>query len=114
MIAALLGLPRWAHALMGAGALLAAFLIWDWFDDRAAVKAHEAQVGAKVQATASAAASDAHTAVTERSNEVEKANADARDAAARSDDPLRAGLDRLRAEKRPDQRPAARADNLRQ
>ena len=96
---ALLGLPRWAHALFGAAALIAAFLVWDWFDDRAAVAANEAKVGAKVQATASAAALEAHGAITAKQTEVDQANDNCRDAANRSADPLRAGTACLRAAK---------------
>lgn len=107
MIAALLALPRWAHALIAAATLIAALLLWDWFDDRAAVAAHEAEAAARVQEAARAAESAAHGAVTNRQTEVEQSNAEARTAAARSDDPLRAGLDRLRADKAAHQ-PAAR------
>lgn len=59
MIATLIGLPRWAQGLLGLGALIAAFLIWDWLDDRAAVKRHEAGVHAQVQATTAAANAEA-------------------------------------------------------
>ena len=98
MIATLIGLPRWAQALGGFAMLIGAFLIWNWFDNRAAIADHEAKVTAAV-ATQSAAASEAAAeVVAETKTELEKANADARNAAARSpDDPLRAGLDSLRA-----------------
>lgn len=113
MIASLIGLPRWAQGLLGAGVLIAAFLVWDWFDDRAAVAANNAKIAAQVTATASAAASDAAGAVTTTRNEVEQANAQARDSASRSPDPLRAGLDRLRAEAGAPKPAAARPDDLR-
>lgn len=113
MIARLIGLPRWAQGLLGAGVLITAFLVWDWFDDRAAVRAHETKVQAQVTATAIAAASDAAGAVTTTRNEVEQANAKARNSAAHSPDPLRAGLDRLRAEAGAPKPAAARPDDLR-
>lgn len=108
VIAQLIGLPRWAQALGGVALLIGAFLLWDWWDDRAAIADHEAKVTAAV-ATQSAAASEAAAdVVAETKTELEKANADARNAAARSpDDPLRAGLDSLRAKEGP-AKPASR------
>lgn len=82
--------------------------------DRGVIAAHEAQVGAQVQASAAAAATTAAQAVTTTRTEVEQANVQARDAAARSPDPLRAGLDRLRTETGPANRPdTRRPDDLR-
>ena len=92
MIAALLALPRWVQGLAGLALLLAGIAAWDWFDDRAAVRGHEAKIEAKVQARASTAAGAAATASAETKSEVEATNDQARDAAARSDDPLGDGL----------------------
>lgn len=96
MIATLIGLPRWAQGLGLAALALAAFLLWDWWDDRAAVAAHEAELAEEVRAIETAAAIDAAEAITETKQEVERENAEARDAASRSDDVLKSGLDRLR------------------
>lgn len=97
MIARLIGLPRWVQGLALLGLLLAAIAAWDWLDDRAAIRGHEAKIGAQVQATASAAAGEAAQAVDATRTQVEAKNDEARDAAARSvDDPLGDGLRRLR------------------
>lgn len=108
MIAALIGLPRWAQMLGGAALLALAALAWLHFHDRAVVKEHEARVS-QATASQSAAAGDAAAGAIDQSRtEVEKANAQARDAAARdAADPLRAGLDRLRDARAKD-RPATR------
>lgn len=75
---------------------VAAFLLWDWRDDARAIAEHDA--AAAVQAVATARAADAHArAATDSSiNEVESTNDEARAAAENSDDPLAAGLRRLR------------------
>lgn len=101
MIAALIGLPRWAQALGGAVLLIAAFLIWDWLDDRAAVTAHEAAISGEVAEKTSAAATSAAAAVNQTQTEVGQTNDQARRDAAGSNDPLKSGLDRLRADQRP-------------
>lgn len=101
MIAALIGLPRWAQALGGAVLLIGAFLLWDWLDDRAAVTAHEGRIAGEVARQTSAAATSAAAAVHQTQTEVDQTNDEARRAAAGSDDPLRSGLDRLRADQRP-------------
>ena len=95
-----IALPRWAQAVAGAALLIAAFLIWDWLDDRAAIKAHEGAVAGQVAKQADAAATSAADAVNATQTEVGKTNEQARRDAAVSDDPLAAGFDRLRAEKR--------------
>lgn len=87
------GLPRWAKWAIAAGI---AFMIWLQFHDRKIIREHDAGIEAKVQATASAAASDAHEAVKTAKTEVEQTNDQARQDAAVSEDPLRAGFDRLR------------------
>ncbi len=107
LLASFLGLPRWVHALAGAGLLIAAFFVWLHFHDGAVVDRHEAGVQQQVQATAGAAATAAAGAVDKSKNQTEQANEQARNAAARSpDDPLRAGFDSLRKQ-RTDQ-PASR------
>lgn len=82
--------------------------------DRAVVARYTAKATVQAHATASAAATEASQAVNTTRNEVEQANAQARDDAARSPDPLRAGLDRLRTNTAPkDHRTPARTDDLR-
>jgi len=99
MIEMLTGLPRWAQGLLGAGLLIVAAMLWLHFHDRRVVNAHEAKVQVKIEASASAAASDAGQAAGQTKTEVEKTNAQAREDADRSDDPLAAGLGRLRQER---------------
>lgn len=97
MIAAALALPRWVQGLALLALLVAGIAAWDWFDDRAAVREHEAKVQAKVQAKATAAATAAATASASTKARVEAGNEQARAAAARSvDDPLGDGLRGLR------------------
>jgi len=96
MISQLLGLPRWAQAGLGlVGALL---LLWaaKALYDRSVIREHEAELAEEVREIETAAASDAAKAITETKQEVERENAEARDAASRSDDVLKSGLDRLR------------------
>jgi hypothetical protein len=94
ILASFLGLPRWVHLAL-AGAL--AFAVWLHFHDRGVIKDHEAKV---TQAVATASASASAAAIDkagQTQTQVEKDNAEARNAAARQpDDPLRAGLDQLR------------------
>jgi hypothetical protein len=49
MIATILGLPRWVQGFGLIALAVAAFLIWDHFDDRAAVKAADAKREAAAQ-----------------------------------------------------------------
>lgn len=92
--------PTWVRQLLAllAAAALAAAVCAAWLHrhDHQVVATHEAAVATKVEATAGAAAQSAHHVVTTETTETEKSNADARAAAAVSDDPLAAGLDRLR------------------
>jgi hypothetical protein len=94
LAASFLGLPRWVHLAL-TGAL--AFAVWLHFHDRGVIRDHEAEV---TQATATASASASGAAIDQADQtktQVEKDNAEARNAAARQpDDPLRAGLDQLR------------------
>lgn len=106
MIALLTGLPRWAQALAGAAALIAAFLLWDWLDDRGVISDHEAKVAQQVEQKTTAANAAATSAADATRTEVEQTNDQARRAAAGSNDPLKSGLDGLRANQRPP-RPAA-------
>jgi len=96
LLAALLGLPRWAKwALAGTAALMLLVLAMH-LHDRSVIATHEVKIARKAQVIATAAAESAAHAAAGTANEVEKGNEQARDAAARSDDPLKSGLDRLR------------------
>lgn len=82
-------------------ALAAAALLW-WIDHRAYDRGYQART-AEYEAEARKAVERARVAdqaagdtVDETRTEVEQGNEDARNAARDSDDPLRAGLDRLR------------------
>lgn len=109
ILASLIGLPRWAKALGALALAGAAFLIWlNFFHDRAVIAGHEAGVTKAVTATAAAADKAAGAAIDDAKTRLEQDNAKAREAAARHpDDPLRAGLDSLRANKGP-AKPASR------
>lgn len=102
MIAALVGLPRWVQALGALVLALTAFWLWDWLDDRAAIRAHETEITRQVDQKTAAAAAAATSAADATSSEVERTNEAARRAASSSPDPLGDGLRRLRAETRPD------------
>lgn len=101
MIAQLIGLPRWAQALGGAALLLAAFGLWLHFHDRAVIAANETKTAQAVATASASAAAAASTAAAATKTEVEQDNAQARDAANRSADPLGDGLRRLRARQAP-------------
>lgn len=88
--------PRWAQTLLGGFAAIVVFMVAKGFYDRSVINEHEAEIAAEIRELETAAASDAAKAVTETRNEVEKSNAQARNAAARSDDPLGDGLRSLR------------------
>lgn len=75
--------------------------------DRSVIKAHETGVKAEVGAKTAAANADAAGTVSETRNDVQKGNADAREAANAGTDPLGDGLRSLRAEAGSD-RPATR------
>jgi len=66
---ALIGLPRWAHLLMGAVALAGAALLWLQFHDRGVVKKHEAGVSAQVAETVTHADRTAISADQERARQ---------------------------------------------
>lgn len=84
-----------------AGVLLVGGLFWFWLSrhDDAVIDKHEAKVTQQVEVKTDHAATAASSAVAQSNQEVEQSNAKARNAAARSDDPLRAGLDSLRGER---------------
>lgn len=82
-----------------AGALLlwAGWAAWLHFHDRAVIARHETKITDHINAISTEAAASASAAVAQSKSEVEQANDDARKAAEAGDDPLRDGLDRLRA-----------------
>lgn len=80
--------------------LIGGFLIWDHFDDKAAVEADRNASNAKATATARKADERAETAANRQKEDIEDGNDRAREAAAGSDDPLKAGLDQLREGRR--------------
>lgn len=96
MLATFLALPRWAHGLIALAAAVAAFLVWDWLDDRAAIREHERKVAEEVERLDQVADDEALDVASEATAEIEAENTRAREAAAKSDDRLKAGLDALR------------------
>ena len=84
----ILGLPRWAHALIGAAALVASVLIWLHFHDRAVVRADRAKANAEAHETARRADEAAQGETDRVKTQVEDENERARDAAKDSSDPL--------------------------
>lgn len=105
-----LAVPGWLRLplayLTSAIALIGLLALLKGCYDDAVIERHDTAVQAQVQATASAAADDAHRAAAKKTTEVEQKNAQARDAAARSSDPLGDGLRSLRAETGPNRAPA--------
>lgn len=88
-------LPRGFHYLaLGVVAVLA-FLAWDHFDDRAAVKRDRAEQAAKVQERAIEADKGALATVQASQAATASRTEAAREAAKAGDDPLRAGLKEL-------------------
>lgn len=75
--------------------------------DHTVIARHEAKVAAQVAKAVAAGNEAAGVAVEAKRTQVEQTNETARQAASGSDDPLRAGLDSLRA-RTPKDRPAAR------
>lgn len=96
MLAAILGLPRWAHIALGIGALLIAALTLHKCAVSNAVRADRAVASAAATKTAREADQAAQTAVEAKRAEVEQGNRNAQAAARDSDDPLRDGLNSLR------------------
>lgn len=95
-IASLIGLPRWAHGLIAIAAAVAAFLVWDWLDDRAAIREHEREIAEEVERLDAIADGEARAVASGETGKIEAGNTRAREAAAKSDDRLKAGLDALR------------------
>lgn len=89
--------PRWAQGVAILAVILAGFLLWLHFHDKGVIERHEEEITQKVDAVSSDAAASASAAVDQSRNIVEKANEDAREAAADSDDPLKSGLDSIRS-----------------
>jgi hypothetical protein len=77
--------------------LVVGFLIWDHFDDKAAVEADRSASKAEAVSRARDADGRAGRAADDTRDAIERSNADAKAAADRSDDPLATALDRLRA-----------------
>lgn len=99
MIAAFLGLPRWAHIALGIGALLLAALTLHKCAVSDAVKADRAETSAAATKTAREADQAAQTTVTAKQADIEQGNRNAEAAARDSSDPLRDGLNSLRSSK---------------
>lgn len=95
LLTSLVALPRWAHAVIGVALLAAAFLVWDYFDDRAAIREHERAIAEQVQRKDAAADEAARKAAADAKADVDAENARAREAARGSDDPWRDGLEQL-------------------
>lgn len=93
--------------------LIVGFLLWDHFDDKAAVNADRNESKVEALDTARGADEDAEAATAGKSEEVEDGNDRARKAAADSDDPLRDALSSLRPKADRDCETAGRADDLR-
>lgn len=94
--AAFKALPRWLHGLIAIAALGLAFLAWDYFDDRAAVREHERKIAEEVERLDAIADGEARAVASGETSKVEQQNDEARKAATGSDDPLKSALDRLR------------------
>ncbi len=86
----------WASAIT---LLIALLSLGKCVYDRNLIGDYEREATAQATASASAAAVEASDAVTATKTEVEKSNAEARDAANRGNDPLGDGLRSLRAAK---------------
>lgn len=96
----LTGLPAWAWKAIGGTAvvlaLIVAFNLWLSAHDEALINEHERALQEAITKATEAAEDDAAGVVAETRTETEKSNADARNAANGSDDPLRSALDSLR------------------
>ena len=90
--AAFKALPRWAHGLIAIAALGLAFLAWDYFDDRAAIREHERKIAEEVERLDAIADGEARAVASGETGKIEAENTRARDAAAKSDDPLGAAF----------------------
>ena len=88
--------PRWVKIAAGIAALLILLPVLKSCYDRRVIAKHEEVVKAEVETKASEGASAAASASASTKASVEAVNAKARDAAAKSDDPLRDGLGVIR------------------
>lgn len=109
-LATVVGLPRWVKIAAGVAFLLAAVLLAHKCAVDKAVEADRSAANAEALSDAREADERAHEAGESTRDAIERSNADAKAAADGSDDPLAAGLDRLRAEQDRDTQAARRAD----
>lgn len=84
----ILGLPRWAKLAGVAALALAAFLIWNHFDNKAAIENDRNKANAEANKTLREADTVAHEAGNEVMDTVEAEHEHADEAADGSDDPL--------------------------
>lgn len=77
-------------------ALIAAWKLFWWQHDSAVIEQHETEIAAQVIEASATASVAAVEAATDKRNEVEHGNDNARRAARNSGDPLRDGLNSLR------------------
>jgi hypothetical protein len=99
-----------ALIVLAAALLIGGFLLWDHFDDKAAVEADRTAAKAEAVPRAREADERAERAGNQTREGIEDGNDRAREAAADSGDPLGDGLRSLRAETDRDRPPAGRAD----
>jgi hypothetical protein len=104
------GLPRWVKLAVAGIALLGLAFLLHKCAVREAVEADRDASKAEALETAREADEAAHGAAGNTRDAIERSNADAKAAAAGADDPLRAGLDRLRADQDRDPKATRRAD----
>lgn len=79
-LASLTGLPKWAYALAGAVLLAGAFLIWNRFDNKAAIEADRRAVEAETAKLTLEAERAANRADAARQAEIEAGDAKTRKA----------------------------------
>lgn len=99
LIAPLFGLPRYVWMIAAIVAGVVGFTLWLAGEKREAVAAAAAVASAVAITRARKADESAQRAARGKSDAVEAENRAARDAASDSDDPLKAGLDKLREKK---------------
>lgn len=104
------GLPRWVKLALAGAALLGLAFLLHKCAVRSAVEADRDASKAEALETAREADEAAHGAAGNTRDAIERSNTDAKAAADRSDDPLAAGLERLRADQDRDGKAPRRAD----
>jgi hypothetical protein len=109
-LAPLLGLPRWLKLVMAGAVLLGLAFVLHKCAIRDAVEADRSASKAEALSNAREADERAETAGNRTRDAIERSNTDAKAAADGSDDPLAAGLDRLRADQDRNGKAADRAD----